>query len=73
MKFDRIIKCRATADDEARLDELTKKTGLTTSQVLRQLIANAEVQPTSTFKPIARLTNSDAGSLVLADPAGISR
>lgn len=70
MKRDRLIAFRASATDEERVAEIARLTGGTVSGVLRQLIASAELQPTSTLRPIANL-KSDT-SLIFPDPAGIA-
>lgn len=69
MRLNRVIRFRVSEVDEQRLIELAAMTGGTVSDVLRQLLSSAELQPTSTFRPVASLKNSEASGLVLPDAA----
>jgi len=64
----KMIRVRANKEVEQRLNELADKTGLTGSEVVRQLIISAELEPVTTFRPIGKLpdaqqrhTQNDAG------------
>lgn len=72
MKEDRAIHrtVRLPKQDDDRLMTICGLTGLTISEQLREFVRQAKVV---TVVHVEHPLNSDAGSLVLADPAGISR
>jgi hypothetical protein len=72
VKRDRVIAFRGTIHEEERVTELAKKTGLTISEVLRQLLSSAELRPTSALRPVANL-NSETSGMSLPASTGFSR
>lgn len=54
VKLNRIIRFRASEDDTRRVNEIADKVGCTVSDVLRQLVGSAELEPRTTFRPICK-------------------
>lgn len=73
IRKDANVKVRLTPAEQERAQRLAALAGCSVSEMIRRLVADARVVVRPSVVEVEHSTNSNAGSLVLADAAGIAR